>query len=51
MLAEAVERIVADFPWPKSMRWGDGDLQWVRPLHGIVAMLGEDIVPVEWTGS
>ena len=51
VLAEAVERIVADFPWPKSMRWGDGDLKWVRPLHGIVAMLGEDIVPVEWTGS
>ena len=34
------------FPWPKSMRWGDGDLRWVRPLHGIVAMLGEEIVPV-----
>ncbi len=50
VLAEAVERIVADFPWPKSMRWGDGDLKWVRPLHGIVAMLGEDIVPVESDG-
>ena len=25
ILAEAVKRIVADFPWPKSMRWGDGD--------------------------
>ena len=50
VLAEAVERIVAGFPWPKSMRWGDGDLKWVRPLHGIVAMLGEDIVPVELGG-
>ena len=25
ILAETIERIVADFPWPKSMRWGDGD--------------------------
>jgi glycyl-tRNA synthetase beta chain len=50
VLAEAVRRIVADFPWPKSMRWGDGDLRWVRPLHGIVAILGEDIVPVEVDG-
>ena len=50
VIAEAVTRIVADFPWPKSMRWGDGDLRWVRPLHGIVAMLGEDIVPVEIHG-
>ena len=46
LLADTVKRIVADFPWPKSMRWGDGDLRWVRPLHGIVALLGEEIVPV-----
>jgi glycyl-tRNA synthetase beta chain len=50
VLAETIKRIVADFPWPKSMRWGDGALRWVRPLHGIVAMLGEDIVPVEIDG-
>ena len=47
VLAEIVKRIVADFSWPKSMRWGAGDLRWVRPLHGMIAMLGEEIVPVE----
>jgi glycyl-tRNA synthetase beta chain len=50
ILAETIKRIVADFPWPKSMRWGEGSLRWVRPLHGIVAMLGEEIVPVEIDG-
>src|SRR4051794_7022329 len=50
ILAETVKRIIADFPWPKSMRWGDGALRWVRPLHGIVAMVGEEIVPVEIDG-
>ena len=50
VIAEAVKRIVADFPWPKSMRWGAGDLRWVRPLHGIVALLGEEIVPIEIGG-
>ncbi|MEA3079308.1 MAG: glycyl-tRNA synthetase beta chain [Sphingomonadales bacterium] len=50
ILADAIKRIVADFPWPKSMRWGDGDLRWVRPLHGIVAILGDEIVPVEIGG-
>jgi glycyl-tRNA synthetase beta chain len=50
VLAEAVESIVRDFPWPKSMRWGSGNLRWVRPLHGIVALLGEEIVPVEVDG-
>jgi glycyl-tRNA synthetase beta chain len=50
ILADTIRRIVADFPWPKSMRWGDGALRWVRPLHGIVAILGEEIVPVEIDG-
>jgi glycyl-tRNA synthetase beta chain len=52
LLGPIVERIVAGFPWPKSMRWGEASestasLRWVRPLHGIVALLGEDIVPVQ----
>src|SRR5690349_429360 len=50
VLADAIKRIIADFPWPKSMRWGAGSQRWVRPLHGIVAILGEEIVPVEVDG-
>ncbi|HVU31652.1 MAG TPA: glycine--tRNA ligase subunit beta [Sphingomicrobium sp.] len=50
ILADAVKRIVANFPWPKSMRWGSGSLRWVRPLHGIIAILGEEIVPLEIDG-
>jgi glycyl-tRNA synthetase beta chain len=50
VIAEAIASIVADFPWPKSMRWGSGELRWVRPLHSIIALLGEDIVPVEIGG-
>ncbi|HEX2803164.1 MAG TPA: glycine--tRNA ligase subunit beta [Sphingomicrobium sp.] len=55
LLGPMIERIVRGFPWPKSMRWGAASqttdsLRWVRPLHGIVAMLGEDIVPVAING-
>jgi len=55
LLGPIVERIVRDFPWPKSMRWGassesSGSLRWVRPLHGVVALLGEEIVPVQIDG-
>jgi glycyl-tRNA synthetase beta chain len=55
LLGPIVEKIVASFPWPKSMRWGassdsTASLRWVRPLHGIVALLGEDIVPVQIDG-
>jgi glycyl-tRNA synthetase beta chain len=50
VLADAIPAIVRAFPWPKSMRWGDASLsteslRWVRPLQGIVALLGEDVVP------
>ncbi len=55
VLAEAIPAIVRAFPWPKSMRWGDASastesLRWVRPLQGIVALLGETIVPFEIAG-
>jgi glycyl-tRNA synthetase beta chain len=55
LLGPIVEKIVAGFPWPKSMRWGaasdsTASLRWVRPLHGIVALLGEDIVTVQIDG-
>ena len=30
--------VIANFKWPKSMRWGTGQKRWIRPLHGIVAL-------------
>jgi glycyl-tRNA synthetase beta chain len=55
VLAEAIPAIIRAFPWPKSMRWGTASastssLRWVRPLQGIVALLGDDVVPVEIDG-
>nr|WP_223176565.1 glycine--tRNA ligase subunit beta [Sphingomonas hominis] len=55
VLADAIPAIIRAFPWPKSMRWGDASastesLRWVRPLHGIVALFGEDVVPVTVAG-
>ncbi len=50
VIGQALARIIADFPWPKSMRWGAGATRWVRPLHGIVALLGDEIVPFEIGG-
>jgi glycyl-tRNA synthetase beta chain len=55
VLAEAIPAIVRAFPWPKSMRWGSASastesLRWVRPLQGIVALFGEEIVDFEVAG-
>ena len=35
-IAEIVPEVIARFPWPKSMRWGAGQLRWVRPLKSIL---------------
>jgi len=55
VLAEAIPAIVRGFSWPKSMRWGkesasSESLRWVRPLSGIVAIFGEELVPCEIGG-
>ena len=55
VLAEAIPAIIKAFPWPKAMRWGDASastesLRWVRPLSGIVAILGDDLVACEIDG-
>ena len=54
VLAQAVPVVVRAFPWPKSMRWGAASqttesLRWVRPLQGIVAILGS-LVDIEIEG-
>lgn len=50
VLAQIVPQIVNSFPWPKSMRWGDGDLTWVRPLHSILCAFDGQLVPFEIEG-
>jgi len=55
VLSEAIPPIIRAFPWPKSQRWGAASigtdsLRWVRPLSGIVAILGEDLVDCEIGG-
>ncbi|MGE0755257.1 MAG: glycine--tRNA ligase subunit beta, partial [Alphaproteobacteria bacterium] len=34
----------------KSMRWGNGETSWVRPLHSILCIFDGDIVDVEFAG-
>jgi glycyl-tRNA synthetase beta chain len=40
VIAELLPAAIREFPWPKSMRWGSGNLSWVRPLHSILATFG-----------
>ena len=60
VIGELLQITLRTFPWPKSMRWGaqsakSSSLEWVRPLHAIVATFGPEteepeIVPVAVDG-
>ena len=60
VIGEILTNVIKTFPWPKSMRWGvqskePGALNWVRPLHSIVATFGPEteepeIVPLSVGG-
>ena len=42
IVAEVLEGVIRNFPWPKAMRWGAGTLRWVRPLHSILCVMTDD---------
>jgi glycyl-tRNA synthetase beta chain len=54
IIAEVLEHAIRNFPWPKSMRWGAGNLRWVRPLQSILCILtdeaGAQVVPMSVDG-
>ncbi len=50
VIAEFVPEIIRGFSWPKSMRWSDGDLRWVRPLHRILCVFNDEPVAFDVGG-
>ncbi len=40
-IAARLEEIVVGIQFPKSMRWSEGKYKWARPIHGVVALLGD----------
>ncbi len=51
ILAEALPKEMAAIYWPKNMYWREGKPErFVRPVHWMVALLGEAVIPVEFAG-
>lgn len=44
-LAAIVEAALKKLPVPKTMRWGAGEAQFVRPVHGVILLHGKKVVP------
>jgi glycyl-tRNA synthetase beta chain len=50
LLPAIVKQALDALPVPRRMRWGDSDDSFVRPVHWLVMLYGEDIVPAALFG-
>ncbi|PWQ99755.1 glycine--tRNA ligase subunit beta [Leucothrix pacifica] len=50
LVADMLTKALAALPIAKRMRWGDSDTEFVRPVHWVVFLLGNDVVDAEILG-
>ncbi len=50
VLEELVSKAVAALPIARRMRWGAGIAEFVRPVHSVVLLFGNEVVPAELLG-
>lgn len=51
LLEQIVSQSLAKLPIPKRMRWGDSSVEFVRPVHWVMMLLGQQIVPATILGK
>ncbi len=50
VLPELLATATRDLTFPITMRWGEGDFRFVRPIRWLVALLGGEVLDVEVAG-
>ncbi len=50
LLGDILIRAIAALPIPKRMRWGASSAEFVRPVHSVLLLYGEEVVPVTVLG-
>ena len=45
LLTNLLPEALAAVSWPKSMRWDESGIRWVRPIRSILCLLGDAVVP------
>lgn len=50
LLAQGFVDVIQSMSFPKNMRWGSYDMRFVRPIRWLVALYGNDVVPIELAG-
>lgn len=51
VIPEVLVRVVASLRFVKPMRWGNGEFEFVRPVKWVLALLNEEVVPLEMFGK
>ncbi|MCQ2363002.1 MAG: glycine--tRNA ligase subunit beta [Acidaminococcaceae bacterium] len=50
LLPDFLSNILSSLSFPKNMRWADHETRFVRPVHWLVALFDDQVVPVEFNG-
>lgn len=50
LIADILQQTLSDLPIPKRMRWGELPGEFVRPVHWLVLLFGEEVIPLELLG-
>lgn len=50
ILPGLVDEVIRSFSFRKSMRWGEGEFRFARPIRWLVVLYGEEVVPMEFEG-
>ncbi|AEA33894.1 glycine--tRNA ligase subunit beta [Hippea maritima] len=51
IVIQAIDQILKDIHFNKQMRWGDGEFEFTRPVHGVVFLIDNEIVDFEFKGK
>jgi len=46
VLPDLIVQMIQEIPFKKTMRWGAPGVRFARPVHWIVALYGQDVLPV-----
>jgi glycyl-tRNA synthetase beta chain len=47
LLTDILPQVILSIPFPKKMRWSDLDIEFARPIHTLLALLGNKVIPFQ----
>lgn len=50
VLQEMCPALISDLRFPKSMRWGNGEIRFARPVRWMLSLYGEQVIPFSFAG-